>query len=87
MLLALAVSALPVAAAPQDDFFARATGWVLAGESLPADYLQQLAAMPADERLAAVVFLRRSGLLDGAPIPLATMLAPPTGGAGAGVGQ
>ena len=83
MLLALAVSALPVAAAPQDDFFARATGWVLAGETLPPDYLQQPAAMPPDDRLTAVVFLRRSGLLDGAP----TMLAPPTGDAGAGAGQ
>ena len=80
MLLALAVSALPAAAAgaPPDAaaFTAAATDWVLSGQPLPPDYLQRLAAMAPDQRLLAVVFLRRSGLLEGPAIPAATILAP-----------
>lgn len=71
----LAVSTLPVAA-DADSFAKAATDWLLAGEELPTDYLQQLAAMPPDQRLLAIVFLRRAGLLDGAPIPISTLLAP-----------
>lgn len=87
MLLALAVSALPVVTADPKDaaaFTATATDWVLSGQSLPADYLQQLAAMPPDQRLLAVVFLRRSGLLKGAAIPAAAMMAPAAADAEAG---
>ena len=75
MLLALAVSTLPVAT-DAESYATAATEWLLAGESLPADYLQQLAAMPPDQRMLTVIFLRRAGLLEGAAIPLATLLAP-----------
>lgn len=38
---------------------------LLEGGSLPADYRLELLEMPAAERIEAIIFLRRSGLLTG----------------------
>lgn len=43
----------------------KASEWVLAGEDLPANYRTQLYEMSSEDRLQAIVFLRRSGLLRG----------------------
>lgn len=78
MLLSLAAAALttPVAAADASDLTQEATQWVLSGDSLPDDYLQRLADLSPDQRLLAIVFLRRAGLLTGATMSVETLLAP-----------
>lgn len=40
-----------------------ASGWVLEGKALPVDYRQRLQKMTPADRLLAITFLRRSGLL------------------------
>ncbi len=77
MLLSLAAAALTSSAAAAPPDLARdATEWVLSGEDLPDDYLQRLAGLPPDERLLAIVFLRRAGLLTGAAMSVEALLAP-----------
>ena len=63
---------LPDAAALAND----ATGWLLEGEPLPADYRARLMAMPPEARLQALVFLRRAGLLTTEPWTLSDILDP-----------
>lgn len=43
----------------------RAEMALMAGEALPADYRQQLLRMPPAERIEAIIYLRRIGLLTG----------------------
>lgn len=57
-------------------FAEQASGWLLEGRSLPGDYRLQLLHMPPDERLQAIIFLRRSGLLTAAPWTLDELLRP-----------
>ncbi|TRW95510.1 hypothetical protein FNJ84_16150 [Paracoccus sp. M683] len=45
----------------QQDAMAR----LLAGDALAPDYRQQLQGMPPSERVEAIIFLRRAGLLTG----------------------
>lgn len=78
MVIALSGSApadpalLPDAAALADE----ATGWLLEGESLPADHRARLMAMSPEARLQALVFLRRAGLLTSEPWTLSDILDP-----------
>lgn len=48
---------------------------LLAGEALPPGFLHGLASMPPAERLLAVAYARRAGLLTGPALPLAEILA------------
>lgn len=48
---------------------------LLAGEPLPPDFLLELAPLPPAERLLAVAYARRAGLLTGPALPLADLLA------------
>lgn len=76
-LIALSTSAgvpLPPAVA---DFASRVDGWILAGEPLPVDYRLELLRMQPDDRLQALIYLRRSGLMGRAdPWPLSDLLRP-----------
>lgn len=47
---------------------------LLAGEALPADFLPGLAPLPPADRLLAVAYARRAGLLTGPALPLADLL-------------
>lgn len=49
---------------------------ILNGDGLPADYRLQLLGLPPDERLMAIIYLRRSGLLRDAPWSLDEILRP-----------
>lgn len=55
---------------------AEASERLLAGESLPPDYRLRLLALPPAERLLAIIYLRRTGLLRGDPWPLEDVLRP-----------
>lgn len=55
-------------------FAQEASGWVLEGQSLPPDYRQKLHAMAPADRLQAIIFLRRSGLLNDDVWPLEDVL-------------
>lgn len=50
---------------------------LLEGESLPTDYRQELMAMSPAERIEAIIFLRRSGLLTDQTWQIGDLLAPP----------
>lgn len=62
-----------------DDFTARASVMLLEGTQLPSDYRSELMALPPSERLQAIIFLRRSGLLQGDLWALEDVLRPATG--------
>lgn len=53
-----------------------ASGWLLEGRELPPDYRVRLLQMPPAQRLQAIVFLRRAGLLTDKAWPLEDLLRP-----------
>lgn len=53
-----------------------ASGWLLEGRALPPDYRVRLMRLTPAERLQAIIFLRRAGLLSDAPWPLEDILRP-----------
>lgn len=57
-------------------FTAEASAWLLDGETVPRDYRVRLLRMPPPERLQAIVFLRRAGLLTDDAWSLADILKP-----------
>ncbi|WP_162784670.1 hypothetical protein [Paracoccus suum] len=57
-------------------FLADAEKWLLAGESVPPELPKLLEPMLPHDRLTAVAYLRRLGLLDGPPVDLQRLLAP-----------
>ncbi|MDO5648395.1 hypothetical protein [Paracoccus sp. (in: a-proteobacteria)] len=59
---------------PLTAFTNDATEWLLAGESLPRDYRLRLLAMDPADRIQAIVFLRRAGLLTDRAWPLDDLL-------------
>ena len=83
-LLALAAPTLagelPVPAdAPQaQPFIDSAEAWLLGGQPLPPDYRHQLMAMEPDQRLRAIVWLRRSGMLVDRAWPIGDLMQPAT---------
>ena len=80
LLAALTDNAIPIP--PPDlspavaDIAAKASEHLLAGEELPPDYRLHLLELPPDERMLAIIYLRRLGLLRGAPFPLDDILRP-----------
>lgn len=48
-----------------DAFIGEAKVWVLHGKRLPSDYRLRLARMTPEDRIQALIFLRRAGLLNG----------------------
>lgn len=79
VILALAVeTGLDLTGLPPDvaEFAEEASEWLLEGRDLPRDYRIRLLQMPPDERLQAIVFLRRSGLLTTSAWPLDDLLRP-----------
>ncbi|WP_147391882.1 hypothetical protein [Paracoccus onubensis] len=64
--VALATSdAEPPVTTGLDAFTRDASARLLEGRGLPADYRRQLLTMSPTDRLQAIIFLRRSGLLSG----------------------
>lgn len=57
-------------------FTEEASGWLLDGETVPRDYRTRLMRMPPPERLQAIVFLRRAGLLTDDAWSLVDILKP-----------
>lgn len=53
-----------------------ASGWVLSGRDLPRDYRVRLLQMEPPQRLQAIIFLRRAGLLSGKAWTLEEILRP-----------
>lgn len=65
-LLTSAVTAftdMPDLSPDMKEFAQEASVWVLEGRELPPDYRPKLKAMNPTDRLQAIIFLRRSGLL------------------------
>lgn len=82
-ILALALAATDARADQKDRFIAEMTERLLAGQEAPRDLETRLLALEPAERFEAVVFLRRSGLLRGAPLSVDRLLDVPAGGIGA----
>lgn len=57
-------------------FTEEASAWLLEGEELPPDYRLRLLMMPPADRLQAIVFLRRAGLLTEGAWSLSDLLKP-----------
>lgn len=75
LVAALAADA-PVPPDPVSHFVQEASEWLLTGQPLPRDYRLRLLAMEPGDRLRAIAYLRRVGLLSGAPWPVADLLRP-----------
>lgn len=74
--LAVMATLQPVAASPRDDFLREATAWLLNGDAMPSDIDHRLMQLEPSDRVEALVFLRRSGLLTTQAWPVDRMLAP-----------
>ena len=77
MLTALAFAAWADTSTQLDRLSQEANALVLSGDGLPQDYLAQLSAMPPDQRVLAIIYLRRLGLMTGEPIRADALLAAP----------
>ena len=81
LVIAWAVMAGPVAAqdaAPSDldRFRQTASDWLLSGQGLPRDYRVTLMQMDSADRLRAIAYLRRLGLMTERPWSLDDLLRP-----------
>ena len=83
MLQALVLAVAQALSPATADFIEDATERLLAGEELPPDFPVRLQALPPDQRLLAIVHLRRAGYLSDVVMPLDWVLSPasPAGGA------
>ncbi|MFN3526815.1 MAG: hypothetical protein ACK4YU_12050 [Paracoccus sp. (in: a-proteobacteria)] len=81
LIVALAADPVPelVPTDPVTIFVEEASDWLLEGRSLPRDYRLRLLAMTPADRMRAITYLRRVGLLTGAPWPVADLLRPSSG--------
>lgn len=78
-LLTVAATALPDMSETSPEvsaFMEEASAWLLEGKGLARDYRSLLQQMDPADRLQAIVFLRRSGLLTGDTWALEDVLAP-----------
>lgn len=64
-----------------DRFADTAAGWLLAGQGLPRDYRVTLMQMDSADRIRAIAYLRRLGLLTGRPWSVDEILRPAASGA------
>lgn len=76
ILLVAALSVGPVLAEDFDAFRRTASDWLLSGQGLPRDYRVQLMQMDSADRLRAIAYLRRLGLLTERPWSLDDLLRP-----------
>lgn len=76
LLLAALAADAPLADDPLSLFVQDASGWLLAGQALPRDYRLGLLAMEPGDRIRAIAYLRRVGLLSGPPWPVVDLLRP-----------
>ena len=74
------VAATLATPASLDQWRADMTAHLLDGGRLPSDYRHVLMTMPPAQRFQAIVYLRRAGLLTGAPWALEDLLQPADGG-------
>jgi len=70
----------PAASPALGAFLATAQGWLLADDDPPGDLPLQLQELAPGDRLLAIAWLRRAGLLEGPAFDPGFLLAPPTGG-------
>ncbi|MDN5569423.1 MAG: hypothetical protein L0G27_11875 [Paracoccus sp. (in: a-proteobacteria)] len=71
-------AALTTANGGFDQFAADANGWLLSGQGLPRDYRVTLMQMDTADRISAIAYLRRIGLLTDRPWTLDDILRPAT---------
>lgn len=78
LVMAAGLSQSDVAApeTPLGLFIAEAQTWLLHARPLPPDTRLRLLRMRPEDRLQAIVFLRRAGLLTGAVWPVEDLLRP-----------
>lgn len=78
LLVMAAVAAEPPQGAPASsaEMIREVTEMLLNGESLPADIDARLMALPPAERIEVLIFLRRSGMMDGPGWTTDRLLAP-----------
>lgn len=79
MWLSALMLALPLQQAVAPDlqaFQAQAVEGLLEGKPLPPDYRRQLMAMPPEDRVSAIIFLRRAGLMTGRTWTIEDLLRP-----------
>jgi hypothetical protein len=77
--LLILIGALNTGAVAQTEFerFAEtASGWLLEGQRLPRDYRVTLMEMDSADRIQAIAYLRRLGLLNERPWSLDDLLRP-----------
>ncbi|WP_211659318.1 hypothetical protein [Paracoccus indicus] len=67
---------MTTAPATFDQFAADANGWLLSGRGLPRDYRVTLMQMDSADRISAIAYLRRIGLLTDSPWSLDDLLRP-----------
>ncbi len=73
MFLVASLAAMPM---PLDEFTAQANGWLLSGQGLPRDYRVTLMQMDSADRISAIAYLRRIGLMTDSPWSLDDLLRP-----------
>lgn len=76
MLQALVLAVAQALSPATADFIDDATERLLAGEELAPDFPVRLQALPPDQRLLAIVHLRRAGYLSDVVMPLDWILSP-----------
>lgn len=73
MLLAVSLMGAPVGF---EEFTTDANGWLLSGQGLPRDYRVTLMQMDSADRISAIAYLRRIGLMTDRPWTLDDLLRP-----------
>ncbi|MDO5632021.1 MAG: hypothetical protein Q4G22_09295 [Paracoccus sp. (in: a-proteobacteria)] len=78
LVLAAGLAQSPAAApeTPLGLFIADAETWLLQAKPLPSDTRLRLLRMRPEDRLQAIIFLRRAGLMTGAVWPVEDLLRP-----------
>lgn len=77
LVMVMALPAWAEGAMSLDQFKQANSDRLLAGRGIVPDWRDQLVAMPPADRLEALIFLRRSGLLQSPAWPIEAVLAPP----------
>ncbi|WP_182911578.1 hypothetical protein [Paracoccus sp. JM45] len=69
-------AALTTASGGFEEFASDANGWLLSGQGLPRDYRVTLMQMDSADRISAIAYLRRIGLMNDRPWTLDDLLRP-----------
>lgn len=77
--IALTLVSMDAPTGRKELFITQMTDRLLAGQGVPPDLESQLMVLEPAERFEVVVFLRRSGLLTGAPLSVDRLLDTPAG--------